>query len=133
MCREQVVPHRVNYLGPIEQTTNLLLAAVFGEVWIREDLAECSAAVVFADYVFCSEFLALRAREEKHEGSGIHVVLLGCWRGSWTWAAYVQRVEWRIRASAERAFGNYRHASGEEGAGPLPPALPQLDEPQDTS
>ena len=77
MSRYQVFCNRVNYLRPIEQTTNLLLAAAVREIGIREDVAQCSAAMVFADHMLSCEFLNLGTPEERGEDLGIHIVLLG--------------------------------------------------------
>jgi hypothetical protein len=73
---QQILSNRVNYFGPIEQTTNLLIAAVIRDVWVDENLPQRSATMVFADHVLCRELLALWTREEKPEGSEIHVILL---------------------------------------------------------
>jgi hypothetical protein len=62
--RQRVFPNSTSDLRPVEQATDLLFRASVREIGVFEDLAQRSAAMVFADDVLGREFLALRTSDK---------------------------------------------------------------------
>src|SRR5262249_16959263 len=64
-----VVAERVHDLGSFENAPHLIVRAAVLHVGIVEDVVQRAAAAVLTDDVFGDELLALRALEEKREGT----------------------------------------------------------------